>query len=52
MKKLIITAFFMAIFPTIDAFSQEEKKQEKPIDSIKPKTKIVESDTKEEKTET
>ncbi|WP_194139162.1 TonB-dependent receptor [Flavobacterium hungaricum] len=49
MKKLLIAAFCMAFFPSIDAFSQEDKKQGKPVDSIKTKTKIVETDTKEEK---
>ncbi len=46
MKKLIISAICMALFPTFEAFS-EEKNQQKAADSTR--TKIVENDTKEEK---
>jgi hypothetical protein len=49
MKKLIISAICMSILPTFGAFSQEGKNQQKPADSLKTITKIVETDTKEEK---
>ena len=49
MKKMLISAICMAVFPTLDAYSQDDKKQQKAVDSIKTITKIVETDTKEEK---
>lgn len=49
MKKLIISTICLAFFPAFEAFSQEENKQQRTTDSIKKTTKIVESDTKEEK---
>ncbi|WP_427874403.1 hypothetical protein [Flavobacterium sp. MMS24-S5] len=48
MKKLIIATICLAFYPASEAFSQEDKKQQ-ATDSIKKTTKIVESDTKEEK---
>lgn len=48
MKKLIIATICLAFYPVSEAFSQEDKKQQ-ATDSIKKITKIVESDTKEEK---
>ncbi len=48
MKKLIIATICLAFYPASEAFSQEDKKQQ-ATDSIKKITKIVESDTKEEK---
>ncbi|MFC0778834.1 TonB-dependent receptor [Flavobacterium sp. HJSW_4] len=49
MKKLIIATICLAFYPASEVFSQEDKKQEKATDSIKKTTKIVETDTKEEK---
>lgn len=49
MKKIMISAICMSFFSTFEAFSQEDKKQQKATDSIKTITKIVESDSKEEK---
>jgi hypothetical protein len=49
MKKMLISALCMAVFPALDAYSQEDKKQQKQTDSIKKITKIVETDSKEEK---
>ncbi len=48
MKKLIIATICLAFYPASEAFSQEDKKQQ-ATDSIKKLTKIVESDSKEEK---
>lgn len=49
MKKLIIATICLAFYPASEAFSQDDKKQQKPADTIKTTTKIVETDTKEEK---
>lgn len=47
MKRIIISAICMTIFPALEGFSQEEKKQRKVSDTTK--TKIIETNTKEEK---
>lgn len=47
MKKLLISAICFTLYPAFKGFSQDEKKQQKVTDSTK--TKIVETDTKEEK---
>ena len=44
-----MAALCMAVLPALNAYSQDAKKQEKPTDSIKKLTKIVETDSKEEK---
>ena len=47
MKKIIISAFCLTLFPVFEAFSQEGKTT--PADSLKVKAKVLNSDTKEEK---